>query len=95
MQSCRAWACVGGGACSWLLIAFYLVSPKLAYNFMQRVEHHAADTYSECAAAFSTRPAGGSACGSRGPKDIKRVRHAWVAARARATRRPGGWFEPE
>ncbi|GFH31862.1 ubiquinol oxidase, partial [Haematococcus lacustris] len=31
----------------WLLIAFYLVSPKVAYNFMQRVEHHAADTYCE------------------------------------------------
>jgi len=32
----------------WVCIAFYLVSPKNAYNFMQRVEHHAADTYSEC-----------------------------------------------
>ena len=29
----------------WLLIFFYLVSPKLAYNFMQRVEYHAMDTY--------------------------------------------------
>ncbi|GAX78356.1 hypothetical protein CEUSTIGMA_g5798.t1 [Chlamydomonas eustigma] len=29
----------------WLLIFFYLVSPKLAYNFMQRVELHARDTY--------------------------------------------------
>eukprot|EP00197_Chlamydomonas_leiostraca_P009674 CAMPEP_0202865230 /NCGR_PEP_ID=MMETSP1391-20130828/5395_1 /ASSEMBLY_ACC=CAM_ASM_000867 /TAXON_ID=1034604 /ORGANISM="Chlamydomonas leiostraca, Strain SAG 11-49" /LENGTH=443 /DNA_ID=CAMNT_0049545039 /DNA_START=93 /DNA_END=1424 /DNA_ORIENTATION=+ len=31
----------------WVLIGFYLVSPKLAYNFMQRVEFHAADTYEE------------------------------------------------
>mgnify|MGYP006283428017 CR=1 FL=1 len=31
----------------WVCIGFYLVSPKNAYNFMQRVEHHAADTYSE------------------------------------------------
>mmetsp|Transcript_11681 Transcript_11681/g.25046 ORF Transcript_11681/g.25046 Transcript_11681/m.25046 type:complete len:421 (+) Transcript_11681:151-1413(+) len=31
----------------WVLIFFYLVSPKLAYNFMQRVEFHAADTYTE------------------------------------------------
>lgn len=31
----------------WLLIGFYLVSPKLAYNFMQRVELHAYDTYGE------------------------------------------------
>lgn len=31
----------------WLLIFFYLVSPKLAYNFMQRVEFHAMDTYAE------------------------------------------------
>ncbi|PNW85119.1 hypothetical protein CHLRE_03g172500v5 [Chlamydomonas reinhardtii] len=30
----------------WVLIAFYLVSPRMAYNFMQRVELHAADTYS-------------------------------------------------
>lgn len=30
----------------WLLIFFYLVNPKVAYNFMQRVEHHASDTYS-------------------------------------------------
>jgi len=29
----------------WVCIGFYLVSPKNAYNFMQRVEHHAADTY--------------------------------------------------
>ena len=29
----------------WLLIFFYLVNPKLAYNFMQRVELHAMDTY--------------------------------------------------
>ncbi|KAG2495749.1 hypothetical protein HYH03_006346 [Edaphochlamys debaryana] len=29
----------------WVLILFYLVSPKMAYNFMERVEHHAADTY--------------------------------------------------
>lgn len=29
----------------WLLIAFYLISPKVAYNFMQRVELHAMDTY--------------------------------------------------
>lgn len=29
----------------WLLILFYLISPKLAYNFMQRVELHAMDTY--------------------------------------------------
>lgn len=29
----------------WLLILFYLISPKLAYNFMQRVEYHAMDTY--------------------------------------------------
>ena len=29
----------------WLLIFFYLVSPKVAYNFMQRVEYHAMDTY--------------------------------------------------
>lgn len=29
----------------WVMIAYYLVSPKDAYNFMQRVEHHAADTY--------------------------------------------------
>jgi ubiquinol oxidase len=29
----------------WLLIAFYLISPKIAYNFMQRVELHAMDTY--------------------------------------------------
>lgn len=31
----------------WVLIAFYLVSPRMAYNFMQRVELHAADTYCE------------------------------------------------
>jgi hypothetical protein len=31
----------------WMLIGMYLVSPKLAYNFMQRVEHHAADVYGE------------------------------------------------
>jgi ubiquinol oxidase len=31
----------------WLLIVFYLISPKLAYNFMQRVELHAMDTYAE------------------------------------------------
>mmetsp|Transcript_27369 Transcript_27369/g.70484 ORF Transcript_27369/g.70484 Transcript_27369/m.70484 type:complete len:444 (-) Transcript_27369:618-1949(-) len=31
----------------WVCIGFYLVSPKNAYNFMQRVEHHAADTYTE------------------------------------------------
>ncbi|KAG1670419.1 hypothetical protein FOA52_010154 [Chlamydomonas sp. UWO 241] len=31
----------------WLLIVFYLVSPKVAYNFMQRVELHAMDTYAE------------------------------------------------
>ncbi|GIL72790.1 hypothetical protein Vretimale_4432 [Volvox reticuliferus] len=30
----------------WVLIFFYLVSPRMAYNFMQRVELHAADTYS-------------------------------------------------
>ncbi|GLC63666.1 hypothetical protein PLESTF_000061000 [Pleodorina starrii] len=30
----------------WVLILFYLVSPRMAYNFMQRVELHAADTYS-------------------------------------------------
>jgi hypothetical protein len=30
-----------------VLLAFYFVSPKMAYNFMQRVELHAADTYSE------------------------------------------------
>ena len=29
----------------WLLIGFYLVSPKMAYNFMERVENHAYDTY--------------------------------------------------
>ncbi|KXZ56602.1 hypothetical protein GPECTOR_1g541 [Gonium pectorale] len=29
----------------WVLIGFYLVSPRMAYNFMQRVELHAADTY--------------------------------------------------
>ncbi|MEW5317719.1 MAG: hypothetical protein WDW38_008998 [Sanguina aurantia] len=29
----------------WVIIGFYLVNPKLAYNFMQRVELHAADTY--------------------------------------------------
>ncbi|EFJ52002.1 hypothetical protein VOLCADRAFT_79367 [Volvox carteri f. nagariensis] len=29
----------------WVLILFYLVSPRMAYNFMQRVELHAADTY--------------------------------------------------
>ncbi|GIL99273.1 hypothetical protein Vretimale_4432 [Volvox reticuliferus] len=29
----------------WVLIFFYLVSPRMAYNFMQRVELHAADTY--------------------------------------------------
>jgi hypothetical protein len=29
----------------WVLIIFYLVSPSLAYNFMQRVELHASDTY--------------------------------------------------
>ncbi len=31
----------------WLLIFFYLGSPKIAYNFMQRVELHAMDTYGE------------------------------------------------
>lgn len=30
----------------WLILGFYFASPKLAYNFMQRVELHAADTYS-------------------------------------------------
>ncbi|GFR41184.1 hypothetical protein Agub_g1853, partial [Astrephomene gubernaculifera] len=30
----------------WVLILCYLVSPVMAYNFMQRVELHAADTYS-------------------------------------------------
>lgn len=29
----------------WMLIVFYLASPKVAYNFMQRVELHAMDTY--------------------------------------------------
>ncbi len=29
----------------WLLVFFYLVSPKLAYNFMELVELHARDTY--------------------------------------------------
>lgn len=31
----------------WMLIAFYLINPKTAYNFMQRVELHAYDTYGE------------------------------------------------
>lgn len=31
----------------WLIILFYVVNPKLAYNFMQRVELHAMDTYAE------------------------------------------------
>lgn len=32
-------------SCTGLLIVFYLASPKIAYNFMRRVEHHASDTY--------------------------------------------------
>nr|QKY15004.1 plastid terminal oxidase (PTOX) [Polytomella parva] len=36
------WAAVGY---YWLIIAFYMFSPKIAYNFMQRVELHAYDTY--------------------------------------------------
>lgn len=29
----------------WIMVVYYLASPTDAYNFMQRVEHHAADTY--------------------------------------------------
>jgi len=42
----------------WMCIGFYLASPKNAYNFMQRVEHHAADTYSECRTHTHTHTAG-------------------------------------
>eukprot|EP00983_Pelagomonas_calceolata_P066845 1149234-Pelagomonas_calceolata.AAC.9 len=47
----------------WVCIGFYLVSPKNAYNFMQRVEHHAADTYSECSSMCVGAGVGVGGCG--------------------------------
>lgn len=31
----------------WFLLLFYLISPKIAYNFAELVEYHAVDTYTE------------------------------------------------
>lgn len=47
VRSCRFLAEHAALSYYWLLIIFYLISPKVAYNFMQRVEHHASDTYGQ------------------------------------------------